>query len=61
MSNGLTKIWWSRQYLFITFHEGGTGPLTFTMQLWQGFWPVWFYIALRVSKRWFRYSVGRFR
>ena len=54
--NGVTKAWRNpRGERWLTFREGGAGPLTFTIALGPGLVPRFVYIALRIRSRWFRW------
>ena len=57
--NGLTKSWVRPNGdRVITYHEGGYGPLVFTVRLKWGWLPVWGYVAIRAFGRWFRAHGG---
>lgn len=59
---GLTKAWRGNKGGYrVTFREGGVGPLTFTLFLSRRLRPEFFYIALRLGDRWFRWHRGGIR
>lgn len=50
--SGVTSDWRSGQARWITYREGSTGPMTFTISLRNGRVPESFYVSLAIFRRW---------